>query len=373
MASGVLADEKADENTQPADTPAADVGGHRGGDGRSSPLVVAVQAAVGVALIGLLAVAIVVARQMLILTALAFFLAIGFNPLVVRLQRLGLRRGLAVTIVLLLTFALLAVFIAVTITPLAAQSAKFEQQLPEYVQQVRQHQGSLGRLDQRFHLLARVNDALSATSGGAGFAKGLLGAGSVVLDAVSGTAVVLVLFTYFLVGLPRSVRVLLRLTPRSRRSEVEPVIDAVFQRMGGFVLGNLVSSAIAGAGTFVWLEIVGVPYAGLLAVFVALVDLVPIVGSTLGGVAVSLVALTVSLQVAVATAIYYVVYRFLEDYLINPRIFGRTVDLPGLVTIVAILLGGSLLGVIGALFAIPVAATVRFVLQEYVYPRLDRM
>jgi predicted PurR-regulated permease PerM len=369
MTSGVLADEK----TAAGDRPTAEVAGPRDRERRSSPLLVAVQAAVGVALVGLLGVAVVVARQMLILTALAFFLAIGFDPLVVRLQRLGLRRGVAVSVVLLLTFALVALFVAVTISPLAAQAAKFERQLPDYVQQVRQHQGTLGRLDQRYHLLNRVSEALSATSGGAGFAKGLLGAGSVVLDAVTGTAVVLVLFTYFLVGLPRSVRVLLCLTPRSRRAEVEPIIDAVFKRTGGFVLGSIISSAIAGAGTFIWLEIVGVPYAGLLAVFVALADLVPIVGSTLGGLVVSLVALTVSLQVAVATAIYYVVYRFLEDYLINPRIFGRTVDLPGLVTIVAILLGGSLLGVIGALFAIPVAATVRFILQDYVYPRLDRM
>jgi predicted PurR-regulated permease PerM len=334
---------------------------------------VAIQAAIGVALIGLLGVAVVLARQMLILIALAFFLAMGFDPLVVRIQRRGLRRGAAVSVVLLLTFALLAVFVVVTVAPLAAQAAKFERQLPTYVQQVRQHQGTLGRLDERFHLLNRVSDALGATSGGAGFAKGLLGAGSVVLDAVTGTVVVVVLFTYFLVGLPRSVHVLLRLTPRSRRREVEPVIDAVFQRMGGFVLGSIVTSAIAGLSTFIWLKIVGVPYAGLLAVFVALADLIPVVGSTLGGAVVSLVAVTVSLQVAVATAIYYVVYRFLEDYLITPRVFGRTVDLPGLVSIVAILVGGSLLGVIGALFAIPVAASARFVLQEYVYPRLDRM
>jgi predicted PurR-regulated permease PerM len=366
MTSGVLADEKpAAPATATPDAPEQ--------QRRTSPLIVAMQASVGVALIGLLGVAVVVARQMLILIALSFFLAVGIDPLVRRLQRTGIRRAAAVAVVLLLTLALLVLFAVVAIDPLTAQAAAFERQLPEYVQQLRQHQGALGRLDQHFHLLNRIGDALGATSGGAGFAKGLLGAGSVVLDAVTGTVVVVVLFCYFLVGLPRSIQVLLRLTPGSRRAEVEPIIDAVFQRMGGFVLGNLASSVIAGVGTFVWLEIVGVPHAGLLAVFVALVDLVPIVGSTVGGVVVSLVALTVSLEVAVATAVFYTGYRFLEDYLINPRIFGRTVDLPGLVTIIAILLGGSLLGVIGALFAIPVAATVRFVLQEYAYPRLDRI
>ena len=164
---------------------------------------------------------------------------------------------------------------------------------------------------------------------------------------------------------------LLRLTPRSRRSEVQPIIDAVFQRMGGFVLGNLVSSAIAGAGTFVWLEIVGVPYAGLLAVFVALVDLVPIVGSTLGGVAVSLVALTVSLQVAVATAIFYVLYQQFENYVLVPRVMKKTVDVSPLTTIIAALLGGALMGIVGALVAIPIAAAVQLMAQEVFVPRQD--
>src|SRR3954462_2852416 len=177
MTSGVLAGK-----TAPADTPTSNVAGSESGERRSSPLTVAMQAAIGVALIGLLGVAVVLARQMLILIALAFFLAMGFNPLVVRLQRLGLRRGAAVSVVLLLTFGLLAVFIAVAVAPLAGQAGKFEQQLPTYVQQVQQHQGTLGRLDERFHLLNRVSDSLTATSGGAGFAKGLLGAGSVVLD-----------------------------------------------------------------------------------------------------------------------------------------------------------------------------------------------
>ena len=103
----------------------------------------------------------------------------------------------------------------------------------------------------------------------------------------------------------------------------------------------------------------------------ALFDLIPIIGSTVGGIIVSLVALTVSLPVAIATAIFYVVYRFLEDYLLTPRIMARTVNVPGLVTVVATVLGGALLGIIGALIAIPVAAGAKLLFEEIAAPRLE--
>jgi predicted PurR-regulated permease PerM len=107
-------------------------------------------------------------------------------------------------------------------------------------------------------------------------------------------------------------------------------------------------------------------------VLVGLLDLIPIVGSTVAGIIVSLVALTVSLPVALATAAFYIVYRNAEDYLITPRVMRRTVDVPGLVTVIAVLIGGALLGIIGALIAIPVAAAIKLILEEVSYPRLDQ-
>ena len=131
-------------------------------------------------------------------------------------------------------------------------------------------------------------------------------------------------------------------------------------------------SVIAGAATFVWLLVFGVPYALPLAVLVALLDLVPVVGAVIGGVVTTLVALTVSWPVALATAGFFVVYKLLEDYLLMPTIMGRTVEVPAALTVVAVLIGGALLGVIGAVVAIPVAAAVLLIVQEIVYPRLDR-
>ena len=138
------------------------------------------------------------------------------------------------------------------------------------------------------------------------------------------------------------------------------------------MLGNLLTSVISAIGTYIWLTIFGVPYALLLALVVAVFDLIPMVGSTIAGIIVSLVALTKGLPVGIATAAFYITYRFLEDYLLNPRVMKHTVKVsPGL-TIIATLIGGSLLGIIGALIAIPVAATINLLCEEVAFPRQNQ-
>jgi predicted PurR-regulated permease PerM len=183
---------------------------------------------------------------------------------------------------------------------------------------------------------------------------------------------VLVLTVYLLADLPRIRRLAYRLTPTSRRTRVILIGDEINAKVGRYVLGNLITSVIAGVGTFVWLLAFGVPYPIVLALMVALFDLIPVVGSTVAGVIVSLVALTVSLPIAIATAAFYVAYRLLEDYLIVPKVMGRAVEVPATVTIVAVLVGGTTFGLVGALVAIPAAAAIDIVLRETVYPRLDR-
>jgi predicted PurR-regulated permease PerM len=183
---------------------------------------------------------------------------------------------------------------------------------------------------------------------------------------------VLVLSVYFLAGLPKIKLFAYRLVPHSRRPRVILISDEIFAKVGGYMLGNLLTSAIAALGTFVWMLAWGIPYPVLLALLIALLDLIPVVGSTVGGAIVTLVALTVSLPVAIATLAFYIVYRLAEDYLIVPRVMGRTVQVPAIVSMVSVLIGGALLGIIGALIAIPVAAAIRLLLQEIVFRRLDQ-
>jgi predicted PurR-regulated permease PerM len=146
--------------------------------------------------------------------------------------------------------------------------------------------------------------------------------------------------------------------------------DRIFAQVGSYVLGNVIVSLIAGILTFVWLLIFGVPYP-LLAIMVALLDLVPVVGSAVAGVVVSLVALTVSVPVMLAAAVFFVLYQFLESYLLFPKIIGRVVDVPSVITVVAVLLGGVAFGIVGALVAIPIAAAILLIVQEVLLPQLD--
>jgi predicted PurR-regulated permease PerM len=182
---------------------------------------------------------------------------------------------------------------------------------------------------------------------------------------------VLVLSVYFLADLPRIKLLVYRLVPHSRRARAILIGDQIFDKVGGFVLGNVVTSVIAGLGTFLWMIAFDLPYPILLGLLVAFLDLIPVIGSTIGGAIVTLIALTVSLPIAVATLGFYIAYRLAEDYLVTPRVMGRTVQVPGAVSVVAVLLGGTLMGIVGALVAIPAAAALRLLLQEVVFRRLD--
>jgi len=180
-----------------------------------------------------------------------------------------------------------------------------------------------------------------------------------------------VLTVYFLANLPDIRTTLYRFVPNSRRPRAILIGDRVFAKVGTYMMGNLLISFIAGAATFIWLIIFDVPYPLLLAIFVALLDLIPF-GSTVAGFIVAAVALTVSIPVSIATLVFYVVFRLAEDYLLVPKIIGKVVEVPAVATLVAVLVGGALLGLVGALVAIPVAAAIQLLLQELLFTRLDK-
>jgi predicted PurR-regulated permease PerM len=306
----------------------------------------------------------------LLLIGVALFLAIGLEPAVSALVRRGVRRSLAVTGVAILLVVVVAGFLAAAIVPLAAQAAALFDRAPAILQDLQNRNSVLGGLGARLQIQQRIEQLVSGN--GSTLVNGVLGAGAAVFGALADSVVILVLTVYFLASLP-SIRVLVyRLVPHSRRPRVILIGDEVLAKVGAYVLGNVLISAIIGVVTFIWLEIFHVPYALALSVLVALLDLVPVVGSTIAGIIVALVALSVSWPVALATVAFYIVYRFLEDYLLVPKIMGRAVNVPDTVTVVSVLIGGVLLGVVGALVAIPIAAAVTMVLREAVFPRLDR-
>jgi predicted PurR-regulated permease PerM len=308
--------------------------------------------------------------SVLVLIGLALFIAVGLNPILVFLVHRGLSRGLAVAIVTL-SFALaVGAFAFSAVPPVSHEVQALVTNYPRYKLDLVSGRGWAGNLVARLHLKGyfKGNSKLDITS----VTGGVLGAGKLVLSLGVATVSVVVMTVYFLIALPGVKRLWLSLVPISRRQRVELLTEEVFDRVGGFMLGNLLTSAVAGIGTFIWLSAFGVPYALLLALFVALFDLIPMVGSTIAGLVVTAVSLTQGVPLAIATGIFYVVYRLVEDYLLNPRVMKHTVKVsPGL-TIIATLIGGTLLGLIGALVAIPAAATVELLLQEVAFPRQNQ-
>jgi predicted PurR-regulated permease PerM len=337
---------------------------------KRSPFMVGMTAAFGVAVAYGVVELFIRARSVLIIIGLAMFIAAGLDPIVGWLVRYRVPRWAAVVIVVCSALGVVGAFLAAAIPPLASEAASLAHQIPHYMHSLQDRNSQLGRLNLKYHIQQRLSKLV--TGGGSSLIGGVLGAGEFVLSTASFIVAVGVLSIYFLVGLPRIKVFAYQLVPHSRRPRVILMGDEILAKVGGYVLGNFITSVIAGLGTYFWLLAFGVPYPLLLAMFVALLDLVPVIGSTIGGVVVTLVALTVSLPVALATLGFYIGYRLAEDYLIVPRIMGRTVQLPGIVSLVAVLIGGVLLGIVGALVAIPVAAAVRLLLHEIAIRRLDR-
>ena len=373
---GSLTHEQAEHRMQPtvdAAEAVAEQTGALGQPGRPlnkrSPFFIGMAAAAGVGVTYGLAELLIKARGVLVLIGLALFIAAGLDPVVSWLTRHRMPRWAAVITILLAATAVVAAFFAAAIPPLSAQVTALTQHLPGYLQALQNHNSELGKLNRKFHLQKDLMNLIHTK--GIALIGGVLGAGELVLSAAASVLVVAVLTIYFLAGMPRIKLFAYRLAPHSRRTRVVLIGDEILAKIGGFLLGNLLTSAIAGIGTYIWMLIFGIPYPFLLALLVALLDLIPVIGSTIGGVIVTLVALTVSLPIAIATAGFYIAYRLAEDYLLVPRVMGRAVQIPGVISVLAVLVGGALMGIIGALVAIPAAAAVRLLLHEVAFRRLD--
>ncbi len=336
---------------------------------RRSPFFIGMTAAAGVAVTYGALQLLAVAGNVLILIGLALFLAFGMEPAVSFLVKHRWPRPLGVAAILLLIVGVIGGFIAAAIPALITQGQQLIANAPHYLQQAQDHSTFIGRLNDHLHLTQQLQSLISSP-GSIDF-NGVLSAGAAVFSAVTDTFIVLILTAYFLADMPRIRALIYRMVPHTRRPRAILMGDDILAKVGAYVLGNLLISLIAGGLTFGWLMIFSIPYAALLSIMVALFDLVPVVGSTIAGIIVAAAALTISLPLCLATIAFFIIYRTAEDYFLVPRIIGRAVKVPALVTVVAVLIGGALLGVVGALVAIPAAAALLLIAREILFPRLD--
>jgi len=334
-----------------------------------SPFRIAFVATMGVAVAALIVESVILARQVLVLILVSAFLAVGLDPAVRWLVHHGFKRGIAVLVIVFAALGFFGGFVASVAPPIATQSSALVKKAPDYAERLTKNP-TIRRLDNRYHFVeslkkkAQTGVQLSAFGG-------LVGVGKAILGLVVSTLTVIILTIYFLANLPAIKRTMYRVVPRSRRARVGLLTDEILDRVGGYVLGNLFTSLIAGVATLIWLEAWGVPYAVALSLFVAITDLIPLIGATIGAIGVTAVALFQGIPTGIATFAYYLAYQQFENYVLQPRVMKRTVDVAPVITIVAALLGAALLGILGALIAVPIAAGVQLLLTEVAFPRQD--
>jgi predicted PurR-regulated permease PerM len=307
-------------------------------------------------------------RQILILALIALFVAISLEPAVHGLTRRGMPRWLAVSIVLFGLILLVAGFIAAVMPAVVGQASELIQRLPGYIETAREKSETIKIFGEKVPVAEKVTTYLADLPGHIGSA--LLAFAGRFLGLVSSTLLVVVLATYFVADLPRLRRGVVRLFPERHREEARTVVDVVVDRVGGYMIGNLVVSLIAGIVSLGAFLILDIPYALPLAVVVAVLDLVPLVGATIAAVFCTVIAaLTVDLWPnATLLLIFFIAYQQAENYWIAPRVMRSSVDLPAVAVLLAGLLGATVLGLVGALMAIPIAAAIRIIMS----PQLRR-
>jgi predicted PurR-regulated permease PerM len=318
-----------------------------------------------------LAQALLGAEQVLVLALLSLFLAVSLEPCVASLVRMGLRRGFAVTVVVLAVIGVVAGFIALAVPPVTHEVNALVKAIPVWIKELHDHHSTLGRIEDRYHVLEKVQQHFSGGNAAGALFSGVLGVGRKLVSALVGLLAVSALTIYLLTGLPLVKRFALRFVREPRRAVVGELTDRIMTQVGRYMLANVATSLLAGLATLVWAWAFGIPYSALLGLSVAILDLIPIIGSTVGGIAVSLVAIAVSIPVAIATAAFYTFFRFAEDHLVTPLTMKYVVRIHPAATMLAVLIGGTLLGIIGALVAVPVATAVSLILEEVVFPDRD--
>ncbi|MGH3445095.1 MAG: AI-2E family transporter, partial [Nocardioidaceae bacterium] len=307
--------------------------------------------------------------SILILVVVAMFLAVGLNPLVEWFVRRRIRRSFALLLVLILVLAAIALFVIAIVPVISDQVSALADNVPIWIHDLR-HNHTIQHYDQKYDILNHLQDALTGGNLTNKVFGGVVGVGLAVLGAIVNVFIVIVLTVYFLAALPGIRRGAYSLSPASSRERVTELGDRILSNVGAYVSGAFLVALCAGLSSLVFLFLVGLgAYAVALSVVVMILDVIPMIGATLGAVIVTLIGFATDLRIGVFCLIFYIVYQQVENYLIYPRVMARSVNVPGWLIVVAALIGASLLGVIGALLAIPTAAAILLIVREVVIPR----
>jgi predicted PurR-regulated permease PerM len=315
------------------------------------------------------------ARQVLTWILIAVFLALALDPAVSFLQRRGIRqRGIAIGTTYLIVAGAIIVIGATFIPTLVDEVNNFVDAVPGYVEDLTKGRGRLGFLERDYHIVERAREAVAGVEisrilGVSGTAVAVTRG---VITAIAALITIIVLTFFMLLEGPRIIERVLSLVPEERRPRWRMVGRQIYATIGGYVAGALTIALVAGFTTAILLSVLSVSYAIALALLVAILDLIPLAGATIGAVVVSTVAfLDRGVTVGLIVVVWFVVYQQVENHALYPLVYSRTIALSPLTILIAVLIGASLAGVLGALAAIPIAGTIQVVLTEWLRARRE--
>ena len=315
----------------------------------------------------------------------ALFIALGLDPLVSWLVGKRFPRWAALLTVVFALLLLVALLLLAVIPVIVEQASQLVEQVTMFISNLTQgdetwFSDSVAFLDARIggfvDVQATIDGALAWIRDPANIANigtGVVGVGVAIASGVFGALIVLILTLYFTASLPSIKRASYQIVPASRRARYIELSEQVTSSVGAFVMGQAAQASINGVASAIFLSIIGAPYPLLLAAVAFLFSLVPLVGTLTGSIIIVAVSFISGPWTALAAGIYYLVYMQIEAYVISPRIMARAVQVPGAIVVIAALAGGTLLGILGALIAIPVAAAVLLVFKQVIIPRQNRL
>jgi predicted PurR-regulated permease PerM len=315
------------------------------------------------------------ASQIFVLVIIAIFLAMGLNPAVEFFRRRGFSRGAAVSAILGIVILFVVILTFLVVPPMVRQSTSLIDSAPamlenlksnSFINDINTHYGLIDSITQKVKSISSDGTLLISAFGG------IVGVGKTFISGIFTALTILVLTMYFTISLPEVIDQAIRLAPASRRPRIKALTNGIVSRIGAFVGSQITVAFIAGVVMAAISAILSLPSPIALGMLVFICGMIPLVGHFLGSTVLTIVGLTQSVSTGLIVLISYLVYQQIENYLLMPRIMRKALSIPGLVTIVSALIGASLLGLVGGILAVPVAASILLILEEVVYPKADQ-
>lgn len=309
---------------------------------------------------------------LILLIVVALFLAAGLSPAVEFFVRRGLSHTWSLVVVIGAVLTAVALFFVALVPVITDQVTAIIDNAPGWLRQLQENE-RIQELEDQYQVIDKLESFITSGDWASGLFGGVIGIGLALLGFLANAFLVVVLTLYFLASLTRTKKSLYALAPASRRARVEELGDRIFASVGAYVSGAFVVAMSAGITSLIFLFVVGLgEYAIALAAVVALLDVIPMIGATIGAVLVSAIGFATDVKIGIACVIFYVIYQQIENYVIYPRVMQRSVDVPGAIIVIAAMIGAGLLGVVGALLAIPTAAAILMLLKELWIPHQEQ-